>query len=39
MHFGYDHTAAKYGCHSKSEVHTQFSYSTKEDDHQILKVM
>lgn len=32
---GYDHTAAKYGCHSKAEVHTQFSYI--EDDHQLLK--
>lgn len=26
MHSGYDHTAAKYGCHSKAEVHTQFSH-------------
>lgn len=32
---GYDHTAAKYGCHSKAEVHTQFSYI--EDDHQLLR--
>lgn len=31
MHSGYDHTAAKYGCHSK----LKFTHSsiTKEDDH------
>lgn len=37
MHSGYDHTAAKYGCHSKAEVHTQFNHKRERQPNAVFE--